>query len=586
MDIELLAPARDLECGIAAVDHGADAVYIGAEHYGARAAAGNTTADIGRLCEYAHRYGVRVYVTLNTLIHDDEADDVRRLIDELCAVKVDAVLVQDMRVAEMVRQARVTGRRPLSLHASTQTDNRTIEDVRRLRDMAFDRVVLARELTLDEITAIGREVPDIELEVFVHGALCVSYSGRCHASEYCFNRSADRGECAQFCRMKFDLVDSRGTVIEKGRHLLSLKDMNRLEHIEDLLDAGVMSLKIEGRLKDICYVKNVTAAYSERLNEIIARRGGEYRRASLGRCKYTFKPDVRKSFNRGFTDYFLHGRTPGMASPDTPKAMGECVGRVKEMSRTTITMAGTSAFANGDGLCFVNDERELTGFRVNRAENNVLFPLKMPRGLHRGMLVYRNSDHDFERLLMRKSAGRKIAVTLTLGETTDGYGLEMNITERDMVFYADIKAEKHDALTPQRENIIRQLTRLGNTVFECRDIRIDDDCDRRFIPSSLLTELRRNVCRKAETGIDGIMSGVCADGRRTDDTAITGHVSRDPQNLLMQCRYCLRYALGCCTRHGGREPRWREPLTLVLGDRRRFTLRFDCKNCQMNVSAE
>ena len=292
--IELLAPARNLECGLEAVKHGADAVYIGAARFGARAAAGNSIDDIAALASFAHQYYARVYVTVNTVLKDSELADTEALIWELYKVGVDAILVQDTAILRMNLP-------PIALHASTQMDVRSIEKVRFLADCGFSRVVLARELSLEDIRAIHKACPDVELECFVHGALCVSYSGQCYASEHCFGRSANRGECAQFCRLPFDLIDSEGKVMARGKHLLSLKDMCRIDNLEELLDAGIVSMKIEGRLKDASYVKNVTAAYSSRLNAILEHRK-EYRRASSGLVRYSFSPDVAKSFNRGFTD--------------------------------------------------------------------------------------------------------------------------------------------------------------------------------------------------------------------------------------------------------------------------------------------
>ena len=325
--LELLAPAKNLECGIAAIDHGADAVYIGPERFGARAAAGNSIDDIRQLCQYAHQYAVKVYATVNTLIYDDERADVERLLWQLYEAGVDAVLIQDMSILKMKQP-------PIALHASTQADNRTAETVRLQYERGMRRVVLARELSVDEIAAIHASVPEVELEVFVHGALCVSYSGCCYASEYCFGRSANRGDCAQFCRMAFDLLDADGQVLAHDRYLLSLKDLNQIDHLQKLVEAGAVSFKIEGRLKNMAYVKNVTAAYSERLNAIIRQHPDTYCRASLGHCTYTFRPDLNRTFNRGFTHYFLNGRQPDIFSPNTPKAMGEYVGTVRNFAAT------------------------------------------------------------------------------------------------------------------------------------------------------------------------------------------------------------------------------------------------------------
>ena len=493
--LELLAPAKNLECGIAAIDHGADAVYIGAQRFGARASAGNSVADIAELCRYAHLFGAKVYVTVNTIIYDDELEDTRRLLEELQQSGVDAVLVQDMALLVSRYEIRAP-RKSIEYHASTQTDNRTAEKVAWLRDLGFSRVVLARELSIDEIRAIHKAVPDVELEVFVHGALCVSYSGQCYASQYCFHRSANRGECAQFCRMPFDLVDADGRVIQHDRYLLSLKDMCRIDLLEDLAEAGATSFKIEGRLKDVAYVKNVTAAYSERLNQIVHRHPDLYHRASRGHCRYSFTPNLQKTFNRGYTDYFARGRRPDIASFDTPKAMGEFVGTVKELRRDAFTVAGTASFANGDGLCFLDADRQLQGFRVNRVEGNRLFPQRMPDGLRPGLRLYRNNDREFDRLLSRPSAERKIPVSLALRPTADGFCLSADgscLSSGDVSVTMVISHQK--AEKPQCENIVRQLTKLGNTPFECTSVDLPADFDY-FIPSSQLAELRRLLVDK------------------------------------------------------------------------------------------
>lgn len=618
--IELLAPAKNLKCGIAAIDHGADAVYIGASRFGARVAAGNSVEDIAELCRYAHLFGVKVYVTVNTIIYDDELDDTRQLLEELEKAGVDAILVQDSSL--------FTHHSSLPLHASTQTDNRTPEKVAWLRSLGFKRVVLARELSAEEIREIHEQVPDVELEVFVHGALCVSYSGQCYASQYCFGRSANRGACAQFCRLPFDLVDSEGRTIEQGRHLLSLKDLCQIDHLEELMEAGAVSFKIEGRLKDVDYVKNVTAAYSQRLNQIIARHPERYQRASQGRCSYTFEPNLKKTFNRGFTTYFLHGRQPNIFSPDTPKALGEYVGKVKEIRRDSFNVAGTAAFANGDGLCFFlaeraegregkKGERVLCGFRVNRAEGNRLYPYKMPKGLKPGMALYRNNDMEFERLLAGHTAERKIPITITL-EAVDG-GFELNGH-----FFA---AEHQEAQKPQRDNIVRLLTRLGGTPYVCNEVKLIP-CDfNYFIPSSMLADWRRKAIPQlppvgenrqnadkevsnkpipvlkaslTEGGLEKVYpylyNAANAKARAfyaaqgiTNATALEVLPTKkgsDVDPLLMQCRHCLRYSLGFCVKKGGDKPSWKEPLSLVSDDGRRFRLEFDCRNCQMNVYGE
>ena len=588
--LELLAPAKNLACGIAAIDHGADAVYIGAPKFGARAAVGNSIDDIRQLCEYAHQFDAKIYVTLNTIVYDDELEQVRGLIDELAAIGVDAVLVQDMGLLQFMDG------KPFEIHASTQTDNRTADKVRWLKQLGFSRAVLARELSAEEIAEIHREVPDIELEVFVHGALCVSYSGICYASQHCFQRSANRGECAQFCRMRFSLVDAEGTEVEHERYLLSLKDMNQSDNLDKLIEAGAVSFKIEGRLKDVAYVKNVTAAYSERLNAYIRKHPDEYCRASKGRCEYTFTPNLNRTFNRGYTTYFVNGRQPDIASFDTPKAVGEFVGRVKEIRNDSFNVAGTASFANGDGLCFLNSDRQFEGFRANRVAGNRIFPFKMPAGLRPGMALYRNNDQEFERILSKPSATRKIAITVALRSVDDGFELSAN----GVTVHFD--AEHQLAQKSPRENIVRQLSKLGDTIYECAEVVVPDNFNF-FIPNSQLSDMRRQLIdamgqakREVKQARVGKNPGV---KELSYQNNISNHQSaafygtnelsayelKGGDGPIMQCRHCLRYSLGYCVKRGGKRPTWREPLSLVLGDGRRFRLEFDCQHCQMNVYA-
>ena len=605
--LELLAPAKNLACGIAAIDHGADAVYIGASRFGARAAVGNSVDDIRQLCDYAHRFRAKVYVTVNTIVYDEELDATRQLLSELGEVGVDAVLVQDMAVLTMCQ---------LPLHASTQTDNRSVEKVRWLREQGFVRAVLARELSLEEIATIHREVPDMELEVFVHGALCVSYSGICYASQHCFGRSANRGACAQFCRMPFSLVDADGKEVEHDRYLLSLKDMNQSDHLLELAEAGATSFKIEGRLKDISYVKNVTAAYSQQLNRIVSRYPDKYCRSSLGVCNYTFTPDLRKTFNRGYTTYFLQGRQPEIASFDTPKAVGEFVGTVKELRPDSFNVAGVSSFANGDGLCFYNGH-QLEGFRANRVVGNRIYPYRMPQGLKPGMRLYRNSDQEFERLLAKPSAERRIPIRISLQAIAEGFELTATILSQSSALApltVSFTAEHQEAQKPPRENIIRQLSKLGDTIYVCPEVEIPADFNF-FIPNSLLSEMRRSLTdhlqrlgMKTQTHASAEAQEKATDrhvtavgtppaysypylyniSNRLSQTFYganqqTAYELKGGAGPIMQCRHCIRYSLGYCVKRGGKRPQWHEPLSLRLGDGRSFRLEFDCKNCQMNV---
>lgn len=579
--LELLAPAKNLECGKAAIDHGADAVYIGPPQFGARAAAGNSVEDIAELCRYAHIFDAKVYATVNTLLHDDELPQARLLLQQLAGASVDAILIQDMRLLDISHPSLLTP--PPSLHASTQADNRNADKVERLWQQGFRRAVLARELSVDEIRAIHEAVPQMELEVFIHGALCVSYSGRCYASEYCFGRSANRGECAQFCRMQFDLLDADGRELEHQRHLLSLKDLNLSAHLSELIEAGAMSFKIEGRLKDAAYVKNVTAAYSQLLNQYIDAHPGQYQRASKGRVCYTFEPDLSRTFNRGYTTFFMHGRQPHQASFDTPKAIGSFVGTVKEVRGNSFNVAGTASFVNGDGLCFFDEKRQLKGFRVNRAEGNRLFPLQMPAGLHRGTKLYRSSDQAMESVLAKPSAERKIPVTMTLVPCGEGSDFLLSMDDGSRRSTIRMAAPHQLAHTPQRGQMVRELQKLGGTPYECTDVILPDDFPY-FIPASQLAGARREVVKAQSQPLPEKEKRVNPQDNKEENLQLTG--GQDWGGRLMTCRYCLRHELGFCVKHGGKRPGWREPLFLRLGDGRRFRLEFNCVSCQMNVYAD
>lgn len=631
--IELLAPAKNLECGIAAIDHGADAVYIGAAQFGARQTAGNSTDDIAELTRYAHQFGAAVYVTVNTIVYEKELAALEHLLKQLVEMGVDAILVQDMAVLEIYKKLKAEyvarGYRMPALHASTQTDNRSADKVKWLKENGFERVVLARELSLEEITDIHKAHPDVELEAFVHGALCVSYSGACYASQYFFNRSANRGECAQFCRMAFDLKDSDGETLIEDSYLLSLKDMCQLDRLGDLLEAGVCSLKIEGRLKDANYVKNVVATYSEALNAYIAKHSDKFRRSSFGKCSYTFTPALEKTFNRGFTHYFFNGRQKDISSFNTPKAMGEYVGYVKEIRRGSFNVAGTAMFANGDGLCFFNRQKKLEGFRVNRVENNRLYPLTIPKNLEPGMALYRNNDIEFERAMQGKTATRKLQVRFVVDvvdgkltfTATDECGRSANVVLNE----TPEKAQKS-----QHDNIVKQLEKLGNTVWTANEIYINNSADEFFIPSSRLAAVRRELLEAlentpisnhtdkqtvAETATDSENANniVYADtiniANVANTTAQNYYAAHGVKNAptafelnsdykagsttapsavppLMTCRYCLRYALGYCVKNGGKRPTWHEPLHLEAKNGIRVRLAFNCAKCQMEVYAE
>lgn len=620
--IELLSPARNLECGIAAIDHGADAVYIGAQRYGARAAAGNSVGDIATLCRYAHQFGARVYVTVNTILYDDELEAVCRLVWELYEAGVDALIVQDTALLEMDLP-------PIALHASTQMDNRSARKVAWLHALGFRQAVLARELSIGEIAEIHCAVPEMALEAFCHGALCVSYSGCCYASQYCFSRSANRGECAQFCRLPFSLIDGAGRTLVRDRHLLSLRDMNRGQWLEQMMDAGVSSFKIEGRLKDVAYVKNVTAWYRRCLDDILCRRP-EFVRSSIGRENLRFTPDPERSFSRGFTEYFLHGRQQAMSQPETPKSRGPLVGVVKEVRGDVIIVSGTASFHNGDGLCFLNEEGRLQGFRVNRAEGNHIHPARMP-AVTRGVRLWRSRDQEWEQLMAGTTAQRRIRVEWTLEEADGGFCLA--VTREDGASVMRYFEALHQAARSDQSQVIGEvLGRLGDTIYESAGVGIHFT-EPWFVPRSQLAEWRRQLidalsaepvrrpCMQgALSAVPVRQTAILPGPSAADDPSgfIPAHLSYrfnvsnclarrfyeqqgaeriDPAMELdgeaflhedarvMTCRFCLKYERGWCPRHQAPGVVPPEPYFLVAPDGRRYRLSFDCRNCEMTVLA-
>ena len=468
--LSLLAPARDKQVAKAAIQAGADAIYIGAPAYGARQAAGNSLEDLAEVVRYAHTYGVQVLVTLNTLLHDNEYADAVALAHALYKIGVDALIIQDLHLLDFDLP-------PIRLHASTQCDNRTPEHVVHFRDLGFKRVVLARELGIDEIRAIHEAVPDIELEAFVHGALCVSYSGRCYISEVLAGRSANRGACAQFCRMAYDLLDSdMNEVLDDAgqpihqRHLLSLQDMDRSAYLQDLIDAGVTTFKIEGRLKDADYVTNITAYYREKLSAF---------RSQNSEIRYSFVPNPEKTFHRGGIDYFLHGRTPHMANWDTPKSTGEYIGEVMEARGNTLRVRLKEGVVlhNGDGLTIGSE-----GFSVNGVEGNIIKINKTPESRYAGIPLYRNLDVEFTKNLKSE---RRIPVDIVFRETENGFSLRIGDKEQNFDYVKEPAKNESKAF----ETIRTQLAKLGETPYVAREVRIETKPY--FIPISVLNEWRR-----------------------------------------------------------------------------------------------
>lgn len=633
-EIELLAPAKDKECGMEAIRHGADAVYIGAQSFSARAAAGNSLSDIAELTAFAHFYRAKVYVALNTLLTDEELPKACALAFSLARVGVDALIVQDMGLFRRLAQhaQRLPGNRfPIPLHASTQMDNRTAEKVAFLQRCGMEQIVLARELSAEEIKAIHKQCPEARLEVFVHGALCVSYSGQCYISQYLFGRSANKGCCAQACRLTYDLCDAKGATLLEKQPLLSLKDLNQSDRLGTLLEAGVSSLKIEGRLKGVEYVKNLTAFYRKKLDSYIASHADRYARASSGQVSFGFTPDPYKSFNRGFTQYFL-GKSEKVpaergksASPFSlsaaPVSKGEPMGKIVAVQKNRISVrysAPDVRFHNGDGALIMAKDRHI-GLQINRAEGEMLFcNPKDAEGLTAkglvGAPIFRNRDSQFERLLSRPTATRRIRIRMSLRETAFGFSLEL--TDEDGISVTLSFADpKETARSPQQDLIRSSLGKLGNTPFVCAEDDIELCLSASwFLPSARLNEWRRAAVeslQRARMLNYHVASASCPrqfPEYPEKELSYRGNVlNREARHfyeacgvhsiepayeavpahgaVLMHTRYCIRKEWGQCRlmpRKG--EKKWEDPLYLRRGNLL-FPLRFDCKRCEMSVLA-
>lgn len=603
MKLELLSPAKNLEFGREAINHGADALYIGAPAYGARAAATNTLEDIEALVKYAHLYGSKVFVTTNTLLFDNEIENAVRMIHQLYSIGVDALLIQDMGLLECDLP-------PIELHASTQCHNASVERIKFLEQAGFRRVVLARETSLEQMREI-RQSTHLDLEAFVHGALCVSYSGQCYLSQYLNNRSGNRGCCSQPCRSTYDLYTGDDRLLIKEKHLLSLKDFNASQQLRNMIDAGITSFKIEGRLKDLSYVKNITAYYRQLLDNMM--EGHE--KSSSGRCTYTFTPDPDRTFNRGYTDYFLRERQP-MANFSTQKAIGKFIGKVTSIGRYTLSISGEEPFANGDGLCYYDSDGHLQGFLVNTVQGRTLTPNQMP-DLRIGIPLWRNQDQQFEKTLQGRTAERKIVVETLFDTTPEGFALRLTDEEGLEVTHS-ITAEHQEARnTTGKENpIIKQLSKLGNTPFVAT--KVDDKTQGRyFLPAGTLNQLRREAveqlialrinhfhpadCPRIDSGASYSTPTLDYRANIINDKAENFYrqhgVSTIERGLeqtedydgkaLMTTKYCLRYELGCCLQGKNKK----KPLvdiqpsdTLILrNNNHRFRLEFDCRNCQMYI---
>ena len=607
IDIELLAPARNADIAIAAIDHGADAVYMGASHHGARADATNTLEDVRRACEYAHRFGARIYATVNTLVYDSELAEVETLVKDLYRIGVDALIVQDLGLLRLDLS-------PIALHASTQCDLRTPEKARFLEALGFSQLVMARELTLDEITAI-RQVTSVPLEAFVHGALCVSYSGRCAISQALKGRSANRGECAQLCRLPYDLVDSKGNTLIEGKHLLSLRDLAQHDRLEQMMAVGVSSFKIEGRLKDMAYVKNVVAYYRRALDIVIDRHPECYRRASWGSIELTFDPAIEKSFNRGFTHYFLDQRRPddgySMASIGTPKSQGEYLGRILRCSGDQLKIETRATLANGDGLSFIDRNGEYSGARVNRSLGQGAVLLRERVDIPRGTPIYRTADKAFNDLLAKPSSTRHIAVDAVLRYTPGLLALTLEDERGNRVTHA-IACNLQTADKPQGERQTAELGKLGGTIYRMNQVQVPGNL---FVPASLLSRLRRETIelldrshsltrridrRKPEdtaspypvstlTPADNVANQLAEQlyrdhGVKTIETALETGTPVTPETPLMHTRYCIRRQLGACLL-GKNAATLPQDIFLKTGTTL-LRVTCDCKSCEMRLTRE
>ena len=606
--LELLAPAKNKEQGIAAINHGADAVYIGASNFGARVAAGNSIDDIEGLVNYSHLYGSKVFATVNTLLFDNELKKAEELVWDLYNIGVDAIIVQDLGLLELNLP-------PVELHASTQTHNIDPRRIKFLEQVGFSRVILARETSLNQMKTLRKEI-HIDLEAFIQGALCVSYSGQCYMSLYLTGRSGNRGNCAQPCRSTYDLLNENGKILRHNEHLLSLKDFSAAQHIESMIDAGITSFKIEGRLKDISYVKNVTAYYRQLLDNIIYRREG-FKASSSGKTIFHFTPDLERTFNRGFTDYFLIDRQK-MASMSTQKSIGKPIGKIRSINKNKLTIDTDETLSAGDGICYFSGG-VLQGFSINHADGKNIIPNKQ-LDIEKGTLLWRNSDYAFEKKLQGDTAERKIAVSMTLEETKDG--LQLAITDEDgCKANATVPYEKVIVNNAEKamETTYNQLAKLGGTAFILKSL--NQNIERPlFIPSSILNELRRNVINKLEqrrieyfkpkskpvetnniqyfetklNGLANIVNDKAESFYYRHGVEETERGADQEKNVidsffpLMTTKYCIRYELGQCLMHKCNntiDPDYRGVLYL-RNNGKKFQLHFYCNKCEMTITAE
>lgn len=607
--LELLSPAKNADFGIEAINHGADAVYIGGPAYGARAKAPNSIEDIARLVRYAHQFNAEVFVTLNTIFHDNELEGAREIVYQLYDSGVDALIVQDMGLMEMDLP-------PIQLHASTQTDIRTVEKARFLDQVGFSQIVLARELDLKTIQEIA-DATTCNLEFFVHGALCVAFSGQCFISHAHTGRSANRGECSQECRLPYRLEDAQGRVIGNDKHYLSMKDNDQSANLRALISAGISSFKIEGRYKDLPYVKNATAHYRQLLDDILLDMP-EYAKTSSGITTFSFTPQPEKTFNRSATDYFVNGRQADIGAFDTPKFSGEEVGKVTKVAKDSFEIDSQIELHNGDGLCFFDVHKELVGMRINTVEGRRLTPNEMPEDMRRGMTLYRNRDHAFMRLLEKDSAIRKIPLDMHLHETLDGFALTVTDSEgRSATAFCKLEKQPAQQAEKAEASLRENLAKLGSTYFLVNAISLDLS-QAWFVPASTINGLRRDAVeqlvqvRIASYQRPEKRQPVNPPAVYFEDTlsylanvynkkahafyekhgvkmiAAAYEANQELDEVpLMITKHCLRFSHGMCPKEakgviGVQGTVTAEPMTLINGSDR-FTLKFDCKPCEMHV---
>jgi putative protease len=605
--IEILAPARDLIGGMAAINSGADAVYIGAPQFGARSNANNSIEDVAALVQYAHLFNAQVFVVMNTILYDNELETCRSMIWELYDIGVDALIIQDMAIMEMDLP-------PIVLHASTQANNRDADKIKFLKDAGIKRVVLARELNLHQIKTIYDEA-DVELEFFVTGALCVSFSGNCYMSVANGERSANRGSCAQNCRLPYNLIDGNGETLIKNSHLLSIKDLDISDQIPNLIEAGIVSFKIEGRLKDVVYVKNNVSFLRQKLDSFLETEGSDkYMKASSGKCTYTFDSSLNRTFNRGYTDYFVNDRNQSIGSWESPKSKGQYIGKLIRTVGNAYEIENGEFLNNGDGLCFINENNEADGIYVNKAENGKIYP-NVLKEIKDGTFIYRNNDTAFIKIVEREdSAVRKLSTTLLLTETETGF--ELIATDEDgNISVASLEHAKEQTKTGEsiEENIKTQLAKTGFTPYTADEINIMFS-QNWFLPISKINEMRRTVYDQLteirlanykreehqlvktshpypETKLDFMYNVSNKTARKFYERHGVTEIEKafelqwDPgKSRVMTTKYCIKYELKKCPIHQKdiMGVKVKEPLVLKQGELE-YKLKFNCKPCEMEI---